>query len=261
MAGWRRCPTTEGSTRCTSDPGVGTTFHLREGSRGGEAITRFTSIDPNKKIGFDGRVSRPAELSPHVRRLGVDPRPDGRCVVTCTFDLGPLGGSEWTSPLPWGRRQLGPRDAGDRANARRGVREHRPDRSGLDFPGRRLDARRVRYRVSYLRSWRVPRRAAAQRVTWDRSRRDDRGTCAPDLRCRARTPSGKPTIQPTRTRTSSSRSISSSPNVRERGSAQKSPIRRDGSKSSSWNVQETSLPVSPASCCRSGAVFPHPPGG
>jgi hypothetical protein len=36
--------------------GVGTTFHLREGSRGGEAITRFTSIDPNREIGFDGKV-------------------------------------------------------------------------------------------------------------------------------------------------------------------------------------------------------------
>ena len=44
--------------------GVGTTFHLREGSRGGEAITRFTSIDPN--------------IEDWIRREGRSPQADRR---------------------------------------------------------------------------------------------------------------------------------------------------------------------------------------
>ena len=44
-----------------------------------------------------------AELSPHVRRLGVDPRPDGRYVFTWRFDLRPLGGSEWNESASLGK--------------------------------------------------------------------------------------------------------------------------------------------------------------
>jgi hypothetical protein len=68
--------------------GVGTTFHLRDevGRKVRESTTRFTSLDPNRKIGFDGKVGplRPEgayifESAPGGTRLTVraDPNPIG----------------------------------------------------------------------------------------------------------------------------------------------------------------------------------------
>jgi hypothetical protein len=52
--------------------GVGTTFHLRDEARGNkvrESTTRFTAIEPNRRIASDGEVGplRPRELTFLIR--------------------------------------------------------------------------------------------------------------------------------------------------------------------------------------------------
>jgi carbon monoxide dehydrogenase subunit G len=79
----------ESATREPKGPTeVGTTFRLRDkaGSKTRESTTRITSIEPNRKIGFDGTVGplRPRgayifEPTEHGTRLTVriDPNPIG----------------------------------------------------------------------------------------------------------------------------------------------------------------------------------------
>jgi hypothetical protein len=74
--------------------GVGTTFHLREGSRGGEATTRFTSIDPNRKIGFDGKVGPLRPIGAYI----FEPADDGTR-LTVRADGNPVGALKIAAPL------------------------------------------------------------------------------------------------------------------------------------------------------------------
>jgi hypothetical protein len=82
--------------------GVGTTFHLREGSRGGEAITRFTSIDPNRKIwtsrwgprpGFDGKVGPLRPIGAYIFESVGGTR------LTVRADGNPVGALKIAAPL------------------------------------------------------------------------------------------------------------------------------------------------------------------
>jgi len=74
--------------------GVGTTFHLREGSRGGEAITRFTSIDPNMKIGFDGKVGPLRPIGAYIFESV-----EGGTRLTVRVDGNPVGALKIAAPL------------------------------------------------------------------------------------------------------------------------------------------------------------------
>jgi Polyketide cyclase / dehydrase and lipid transport len=80
----------EGST------GAGTTFHLRDESRGKlrEATTRFTSIDHNRRIGFDGKVG---PLRPEGAYI-FDPA-EGGTRLTVQVDANPVGPLKLASPL------------------------------------------------------------------------------------------------------------------------------------------------------------------
>jgi hypothetical protein len=74
--------------------GVGTTFHLRVGSRGGEAITRFTSIDPNRKIGFDGKVGPLRPIGAYIFESV-----EGGTRLTVRADGNPVGALKIAAPL------------------------------------------------------------------------------------------------------------------------------------------------------------------
>jgi uncharacterized protein YndB with AHSA1/START domain len=76
--------------------GVGTVFHLRDESRGKvrEATTRFTSIDRNRRIGFDGRVG---PLRPEGAYI-FDPA-EGGTRLTVRVDAHPVGALQLASPL------------------------------------------------------------------------------------------------------------------------------------------------------------------
>jgi len=74
--------------------GVGTTFHLRVGSRGGEAITRFTSIDPNRKIGFDGKVGPLKPIGAYIFESV-----EGGTRLTVRADGNPVGALKIAAPL------------------------------------------------------------------------------------------------------------------------------------------------------------------
>lgn len=75
---------------------VGTTFHLRERSRGKmrEATTRFNSIDPDRKIGFDGEVG---PLRPKGAYI-FEPTAAGTR-LTVRVDPNPVGPLKFASPL------------------------------------------------------------------------------------------------------------------------------------------------------------------
>lgn len=73
---------------------VGTTFRLRDKAGGNEMITRYTSLDPNKKIEFDGEVGP-------LRPKGVyifEPAASGTR-VTIRANPNPVGPLKLVSPL------------------------------------------------------------------------------------------------------------------------------------------------------------------
>jgi hypothetical protein len=76
--------------------GVGTIFHLRDESRGKvrEATTRFTSIDANRRIGFDGKVG---PLRPEGAYI-FDPT-EGGTRLTVRVDANPVGPLKLAAPL------------------------------------------------------------------------------------------------------------------------------------------------------------------
>ncbi len=76
--------------------GVGTVFHLRDESRGKvrEATTRFTSIDHNRRIGFDGEVGPLRAEGAYI----FDPAKGGTR-LTVRVDVNPVGPLELVSPL------------------------------------------------------------------------------------------------------------------------------------------------------------------
>ena len=76
--------------------GVGTTFHLRERSRGKmrEATRRFNSIDLDRKIGFDGEVG---PLRPKGAYI-FEPTAAG-ARLTVQVDPNPVGPLKLASPL------------------------------------------------------------------------------------------------------------------------------------------------------------------
>jgi len=76
--------------------GVGTTFHLRNRTRGKVRVstTRFTSIDPDRKIGFDGEVGPLRPKGAYIFEPAA-----GGTRLTVRVDPNPVGPLKFVSPL------------------------------------------------------------------------------------------------------------------------------------------------------------------
>jgi hypothetical protein len=66
----------------------------REGPRGGEAITHFTSIDPNRKTGFDGKVGPLRPIGAYVFESV-----EGGTRLTVRADGNPVGALKIAAPV------------------------------------------------------------------------------------------------------------------------------------------------------------------
>jgi uncharacterized protein YndB with AHSA1/START domain len=74
--------------------GVGTTFHLRDKPGARESTTRFTAIEPNRRIDFDARVG---PLRP--KGAFVFEPVEGGTMLTVRADPNPVGALKLASPL------------------------------------------------------------------------------------------------------------------------------------------------------------------
>lgn len=90
--------------------GVGTTFHLRDkvGGKVRESTTRFTSLNPNRKIGFEGKVGPLRPVGAYI----FESAPGGTR-LTVRVDPNPIGPLKVASPLAvligkriWAKRLL-----------------------------------------------------------------------------------------------------------------------------------------------------------